>query len=145
MVQATLFVGLEGLLVRCSFTKNGLVTGRQNQLTRVAFSVQFRGSSGFKAWAGLTSKIRGRKRTTDDAQNCDVFQNKLIDHFRVEQRPLSHALACATCFTWKNVQENLSFVASLLGLWLRSANSSFNPLVNTFPRKNFAPPSSCIG
>ena len=45
VVQAMLFVGLQGLAVRCSFTKNGLATGRQNQLTFSAFSVQFRGIS----------------------------------------------------------------------------------------------------
>ena len=43
VVQATLFIGLEGLAVRCSFTKNGLATGRQNRLTRAALSVLFRG------------------------------------------------------------------------------------------------------
>ena len=45
MVRATLFVGLEGLAVRCSFTKNSLAAGRQNQLTRAAVSVPFQGIS----------------------------------------------------------------------------------------------------
>ena len=52
MDQASLFVGPEGLAVRCSFTKNGLATGRQNQLMRAAVSVPFRGISWFCSLGG---------------------------------------------------------------------------------------------
>ena len=46
-VLATLFVGLEALDERCLYTKKGLMTCWQSELTRTAVSVQFRD---FIAW-----------------------------------------------------------------------------------------------
>ena len=74
VVQATLFVGLERLAVRCSFTKNCLVTGHSLALV---FLSSFGGISMVWCYA-LRTYGDGSAR---NVQKWSVFQNTLKAHF----------------------------------------------------------------
>ena len=116
-VQATLFVGLESLAVRCSSTKNSLATGRQNQLTRAAVFVPFRGIfKSLVAWVVWTSKIRGRNSSKAHKRhrNAACFEPRWnltfsVVHIRGSKSnpgPCAQAWSGATCFALKHVQRN---------------------------------------
>ena len=85
VVQAK-YVGLEGLAVRCSFTKSSLVT--DGETTRAGFSFQFRGiSMVYRVGSAHTRRYHGyRDGSVRNVQKWSVFQNTLKAHFQFMER-----------------------------------------------------------
>ena len=108
VVQATLFVGLDGLAVRCSFTKNGLATNRLAESThaRCRFRTLSECFHIFVAWVVRTDTGTKLLKSTRNAQKCSVFrttpkahcQNGSRTWFKIEPRSLCPSMVWCSLF-----------------------------------------------